>query len=37
LSRREVLIVEAINLNVRILTPTPRWVPTFVVYDNDLE
>jgi hypothetical protein len=29
--------VEAINLNVWIFTPTPRWAPTIVVCDNDLE
>jgi hypothetical protein len=37
LSLREVLIVEAINLNIWIFIPAPRWTPTVVVCDNDLE
>jgi hypothetical protein len=36
-SLRDVLIVEAINLDVWISTPVPWWAPTVMVYDNDLE
>jgi hypothetical protein len=35
LSLREVLIMEAIDLNVWIFMPAPWWVPTVMVYDND--
>jgi hypothetical protein len=35
LSLRDVLIAEAIHLDVWIFTPTPRWAPTVVVYDNN--
>jgi hypothetical protein len=35
-SRYEVLIVEAIDLDVWIFTPAPQWAPTVVPYDNDL-
>jgi hypothetical protein len=37
LSLRYVLIMEAIDLDIWIFTPTPRWAPTVVIYDNDLE
>jgi hypothetical protein len=33
----DVLMVEAIDLDVWMFTPAPRWVPTVMVYDNDLE
>jgi hypothetical protein len=36
LSLRDVLIMEAIDLDVQIFTPGPRWAPTIEVYDNDL-
>jgi hypothetical protein len=29
--------VEAIDLDVWIFAPAPRWAPTVVVCDNDLE
>jgi hypothetical protein len=29
--------MEAIDLDVWILTLAPRWVPTIMVCDNDLE
>jgi hypothetical protein len=29
--------MEAIDLDVWIFTPTPKWAPTVIVYDNDLE
>jgi hypothetical protein len=32
-----VLIVEVIDLNIWIFTLAPRWVPTVVVCDNNLE
>jgi hypothetical protein len=32
-----VVIMEAINLDIWIFTPAPRWAPTVLVYDNDLE
>jgi hypothetical protein len=35
LSLCEVLIVEAIDLDVWIFMPTPRWVSTIMVYDNE--
>jgi hypothetical protein len=28
--------MEAIDLDVQIFTPGPRWAPTIEVYDNDL-
>jgi hypothetical protein len=31
------LIVDAIDLDVWIFTPAPRWTPTVVFCDNDLE
>jgi hypothetical protein len=37
LSLREVLIMEVIDLDIWIFTPTPRWAPTVMVCDNDLE
>jgi hypothetical protein len=37
LSLRDVLIVEAIDLDIWIFTPASQWAPTVVVYDNDLE
>jgi hypothetical protein len=37
LSLREVLIVEAIDLDVWIFMPAPWWVPTIMVYVNNLE
>jgi cell division septation protein DedD len=33
----DVFIVEAINLTIWIFTPAPRWAPTVMVYDNNLE
>jgi hypothetical protein len=35
--RQDVLLVEAIDLDVWIFTLAPKWVPTIMVYDNDLE
>jgi hypothetical protein len=37
LSLRDVLIMEAINLDLRIFMPAPWWVPTITFYDNDFE
>jgi hypothetical protein len=37
LSQRDVLMVEAINLDILIFTPGPRCLPTIVDCDNDLE
>jgi hypothetical protein len=37
LSLRDVLIVEAIDLDVWIFTPAPRWALTVIFCDNDLE
>jgi hypothetical protein len=34
LSLQDVLIMEVIDLDEWIFTPTPRWVPTVVVYDQ---
>jgi hypothetical protein len=37
LSLRDMLIMEAIDLNVWIFTAAARWVPTIMIYGNDLE
>jgi hypothetical protein len=37
ISVRDVLIVEAIDLNVWIFTLAPHWAPTIMVCDKDLE
>jgi hypothetical protein len=37
LSLRDVLMAKAIDLDVWIFTPVPRWALTVVVCDNDLE
>jgi hypothetical protein len=37
LSLQDELMVESIGLDVWIFTLAPRWVPTVVVCDNDLE
>jgi hypothetical protein len=34
---QDVLIMEAINLDVWIFMPSPRRAPAMMVYDNDLE
>jgi hypothetical protein len=35
--RRDMLIVEAINLDILIFTTAPWWAPTIMVCDNDLQ
>jgi hypothetical protein len=37
LSLQDVLMVEAIDLNIWIFMLAPRWTPTVVVCDNNLE
>jgi hypothetical protein len=35
ISLQDVLIMEAIDLDVWIFMPAPRWTPTIMVYDNE--